>query len=81
MQRERVKAQSALKDIQKIEELINNASIQARETERVLNGSEGNAKSAREIAQNAQVRLLKLIFKSAKLLYNEVITFFFLTKI
>lgn len=55
MQRERIKAQSALKDIQKIEELINNASTQARETERVLNGSEGNAKSAREIAQNAQV--------------------------
>lgn len=77
MQRERIKAQSALKDIQKIEELINNASIQARETERVLNGSEGNAKSAREIAQNAQVRLLKLIFKSAKLLYNEYILIFF----
>jgi len=55
VQRERIKAQSALKDIQKIEELINNANMQAIETERVLNGSEGNAKSAREIAQNAQV--------------------------
>lgn len=61
MQRERIKAQSALKDIEKIEELINNANMQARETERVLNGSEGNAKSAREIAQNAQVRLSKLL--------------------
>lgn len=60
MQRERVKAQSALKDIQKIEELINNANTQAKKTESVLNGSEGNAKSAREIAQNAQVRLLLL---------------------
>jgi len=56
VQRERIKAQSALKDIQKIEELINNADMQARETEKVLNGSESNAKSAREIAQNAQVR-------------------------
>lgn len=63
MQRERVKAQSALKDIQKIEDLINNANTLARETERVLNGSEGNAKSAREIAQNAQVSLFKLITK------------------
>lgn len=62
VQRERVKAQSALKNIQKIEELINSANAQARETERVLNGSEGNAKNAREIAQNAQVRLSKLNF-------------------
>lgn len=54
VQRERIKAQDALKDIQNIEELINNASIQAREAEEVLNGSEDNAKKAREIAQNAQ---------------------------
>lgn len=56
MQRERVKAQTALEDIQIIEELIDNASVQAKEAEKALNGSEGNAKSAREIAQNAQVR-------------------------
>jgi hypothetical protein len=56
VQRERIKAQEALKDIESIEELINNASMQAREAERVLNGSEGNAKNAREIAQNAQVK-------------------------
>lgn len=56
VQRERVKAQEALKDIDSIEELINSANMQARETERVLNGSEDNAKSAREIAQNAQVK-------------------------
>lgn len=56
MQRERVKAQNALLDIQIIEELIDNVSVQAKEAERVLNGSEGNAKSAREIAQNAQAR-------------------------
>lgn len=61
MQRERIKAQEALKDIESIEELINNASIQAREAERVLNGSEGNAKNAREIAQNAQVKIIPLI--------------------
>lgn len=71
-----------MKDIQKIEELINNANTQARETERVLNGSEGNAKSAREIAQNAQVKLLKLIFIKQYLNYctNEIITVSFFTK-
>lgn len=54
VQRERIKAQDALQDIDDIEKLIESASMQAKEVERVLNGSEGNAKSAREIAQNAQ---------------------------
>lgn len=57
MQRERVKAQSALMDIEHIEDLIRYVNEQARETEKKLNGSEENAKSAREIVQNAQVRL------------------------
>jgi len=56
VQRERIKAQDALQDIDDIEKLIDTASMQAKEVERVLNGSEGNAKSAREIAQNAQAR-------------------------
>lgn len=55
VQRERVKAQNALKDIQSIKELIDMANAQAEEVERALNGSEENAKNAREIAQNAQV--------------------------
>lgn len=55
MQRERVKAQDALRNIQSIKELIDNASAQARKAEGALNGSEDNAKHAREIAQNAQV--------------------------
>ncbi|XP_011142346.1 laminin subunit gamma-1 [Harpegnathos saltator] len=54
VQRERVKAQDALKDIQSIKELIDIATTQTREVERALNGSEDNAKNAREIAQNAQ---------------------------
>lgn len=56
VQRERIKAQDALQDIDNIEKLIDTASMKAKEVARVLNGSEGNAKSAREIAQNAQVR-------------------------
>lgn len=64
VQRERVKAQDALKDIQNIKELINMANTQAGEVERALNGSEDNAKNAREIAQNAQVRqtLLRITY-------------------
>lgn len=55
VQRERVKAQDALKDIQTIEELINTATARTRETEQVLSGSEERAKAARETAQNAQM--------------------------
>lgn len=64
VQRERVKAQDALKDIENIKELIEIANTQAAEVERVLNGSEDNAKNAREIAQNAQVKqkLLRNLF-------------------
>lgn len=73
VQRERVKAQDALKDIESIKELISNVSLQAREAERVLNGSEDNAKNAREIAQNAQVKLLRntTFFKVTKASYTN----------
>lgn len=56
MQRERVKAQNALMDIQNIKELIDLANSQSEKVETALNGSEDDAKNAREIAQNAQVR-------------------------
>ena len=55
VQRERIKAQDALKDIKDIEALISNAISQAVEAKKILTGSEDNAKYAREIAQNAQV--------------------------
>lgn len=60
VQRERIKAQDALKDIKEIEALVNNAVEQARQAEDVLSGSEDNAKYAREIAQNAQVNYSSL---------------------
>lgn len=93
VQRERVKAQDALKDIENIKELIEIANTQAAEVERVLNGSEDNAKNAREIAQNAQVkqkllRNLFLLFTNvfvnvpekllARVLYFIIILFFVL---
>lgn len=55
VQRERIKAQDALKDIKDIEALISNAINQAVQAKKILSGSEDNAKYAREIAQNAQV--------------------------
>lgn len=55
VQREWIKAQDALKNIENIEKLIMNVGNQAVEAENVLNGSEENATYAYETAQNAQV--------------------------
>ena len=54
VERERIKAQDALKDIGDIEDLIINAINQAAQANKILTGSEDNAKLARERAQNAQ---------------------------
>lgn len=55
VQKERIKAQDALKDIQEIEALVRNAVIKVNETQTALLDAETNAKNAREIAQHAQV--------------------------
>ena len=54
VEKERVKAQDALKDIKNIESLIMDAKEKASQAEKILNGSEYKAESAREIAQDAQ---------------------------
>lgn len=55
VEKERVKAQDALKDIKNIESLIMDAKEKASQAEKILDGSEYKAESAREIAQDAQV--------------------------
>lgn len=55
VERERVKAQDALKDIKNIESLIMDAKEKASQAEKILDGSEYKAESARQIAQDAQV--------------------------
>lgn len=57
MQRERIKAQDALKSTEKIEVMIQTAIEDVFKLEKILNGSENNAKSAYEKAQHAQVNL------------------------
>lgn len=55
VERERIKAQDALKDIGDIEDLIINAVNHAAQANEILTGSEDNARLARERAQDAQV--------------------------
>lgn len=62
VERERIKAQNALKDIKNIEELIINATNQALQAEKKLNGSENNAEYARKIAQDSQVGIINIIY-------------------
>lgn len=62
VERERIKAQNALKDIKNIEELIINATNQALQAEKKLNGSENNAEYARKIAQDSQVSIINVIY-------------------
>ncbi|CAL7935288.1 unnamed protein product [Xylocopa violacea] len=54
VERERVKAQDALKGIKHIEELIRNAAEQSILAEEILNGSENKAEYAHKKAQEAQ---------------------------
>jgi hypothetical protein len=55
VQRERVKAQDALKNIHSIEELIHNVNKKAEDMEIVINGAGNSVDNARKVAQNAQV--------------------------
>ncbi|XP_067209558.1 laminin subunit gamma-1 isoform X2 [Linepithema humile] len=54
VQRERVKAQDALKNIHSIEELIRNANQKAEDMTIVINGAGNSVDNARKVAQNAQ---------------------------
>lgn len=55
MQRERIKAQDALKNIHSIEELIRNVNKKAEDMATVINGAGNSVDNARKVAQNAQV--------------------------
>lgn len=57
VQRERIKAQDALESTEKIEIMIQTAIKDIFQLEKILNGSENNARSAHEKAQHAQVNL------------------------
>ncbi|EFN65099.1 Laminin subunit gamma-1 [Camponotus floridanus] len=71
VQRERIKAQDALQDIDDIEKLIESASMQAKEVERVLNGSEdkasANANNIRMEANKTKIAVLRLGNEAEKL--------------
>lgn len=54
VQRERIKAQDALESTEKIEIMIQTAIKDIFQLEKILNGSENNARSAHEKAQHAQ---------------------------
>ncbi|XP_066585793.1 laminin subunit gamma-1 [Prorops nasuta] len=54
VQKERITAQEALKDITEINKTINEANQKSEEAQEALTGAEVNAKSARQIAQEAQ---------------------------
>ncbi|XP_031846744.1 laminin subunit gamma-1 isoform X2 [Nomia melanderi] len=55
VQRERIRAQDALKNISSIEAMIVYATEQTEQAEEILRGSEDNAKYTRETAQKAQI--------------------------
>lgn len=76
VERERIKAQNALKDIKNIEELIINATNQALQAEKKLNGSENNAEYARKIAQDSQVSIINVIYNI--ILYVLNIKYFYI---
>lgn len=62
MQRERVKAQDALKNIHSIEELIRDANKKADDMAIVINGAGNSVDNARKVAQNAQVIIKEILY-------------------